>query len=614
MKSAARMIGAILIIMQMLILPLYATPNTAGNGGAIHVVVAFHPDNLRDSGDILKAYESVLQEEGIPYECVNALQLMAADPGALIQTVPAILLPDGLAQKLPGNFAEWINRYVAVGGNVAVIYDAGTRDENGNYLTKAAFAEQIGVNYITYSTRGAGAFGLGNIQFSSEENRRLFQVPLGKTVDGVTVSSYFYGPLQYPIAKNQTEREIVPTSVFAYGITEEKERYPLLVLAEQGQGKILYVNLPLGYLKGQSDDLPMRTILRTFLFTFTSMPHVMNVPNGRGGLVINWHVDADIEHVSLPYLFKKGILRKELPSSIHITAGDFFLTPSDKAGFDAEHWWGRKLTVQLKEYGMIGSHGGWAHNWFSDNINSGAFQEKEIRENILRNNQALEKIIGYKVIEYAAPNGAHPQPTATKILEELGVIAYYYVGDTGSAPNRTFSDGKMVSDRVVAFPIMPDGYNASIAEMKLKGKKPPAHVAEWFAQTLAYVKDNRTVRLVYSHPYDYQHYPQTLTDFFESVVQAQQAKEITVLPMSEYAKFLLRFLKTSTQFLHQGNQMEIVLENAEGLEGITVALPKNKYVQPTASAVTVVETNEYYYLTMNSKTETAKRILVAVRH
>jgi peptidoglycan/xylan/chitin deacetylase (PgdA/CDA1 family) len=78
---------------------------------------------------------------------------------------------------------------------------------------------------------------------------------------------------------------------------------------------------------------------------------------------------------------------------------------------------------------------------------------QSIEEYIAKNNRALEEITGYKIEEYSAPLGAHPQPLATQVLERLGMIAYYYCGDSGSAPNRTFSDGGMVSEHVVAFPV-----------------------------------------------------------------------------------------------------------------------------------------------------------------
>ena len=84
----------------------------------------------------------------------------------------------------------------------------------------------------------------------------------------------------------------------------------------------------------------------------------------------------------------------------------------------------------MKAYGTIGSHGGWGHNWFAKNIEDGIFKEKEIRQYIVKNDECLEKITGYKIIEYSAPVGRR-SPLRTYILDDLGFIAYYSTGDTG---------------------------------------------------------------------------------------------------------------------------------------------------------------------------------------
>lgn len=67
--------------------------------------------------------------------------------------------------------------------------------------------------------------------------------------------------------------------------------------------------------------------------------------------------------------------------------------------------------------------------------------------------------------EYSAPIGVFPQPYNTKALDSMGVEVYYYTGDSGSSINRTFYNGEMVSEKVLAFPIVPSGLYASLGEM-----------------------------------------------------------------------------------------------------------------------------------------------------
>lgn len=576
-------------------------------GKTIKAVLAYHPVCLQQAPQLLAAYESVLQEEGVPYESADINSLAGRNPVDAVKTIPVVIMPDGLLQITSPNFVEWVKRYVASGGNIAVIYDAGVKNEQGFFLDKGAFADIIGLNYITYSTAGAAAYDLGNIRFSSEERRDFFEIPIGKTVERLTVSSYNYGALTYPIARNEPLRELPESSIYAYGVTAKNEKYPLLVLSNHAKGRVLYVNLPLGYLKGYSDDLPMRSVLRTFLFDIIAMPHIMNVEQGLGGLVINWHVDSEVEHMSLPYLLDNGYLRKSINSSYHICAGDFFLKPHDGLGFEAAGR-GRELILKLKEYGTVGSHGGWAHNWFSDNINSGKFGEKEIYQYIKKNNDLVASITGYPVTEYAAPNGAHPQPAATRALEALGVVAYYYTGDSGSAPNRTFSDGKMVTENVIAFPIMPFGKTASIYESYRIANRSDSEVKEWFFATLDYIKRNRIVRMIYSHPYDIQYYPKVYLDFVDKVELMQTNKEIIVRPMTDVSRWMFRFLKTRYEFERGEKQTVVSLSNPQGLRGVTIAMPKQHYAAPLGANITIQDDERYYYVTVAGNAETQKLV------
>ncbi|HMM22095.1 MAG TPA: hypothetical protein PKA10_15355 [Selenomonadales bacterium] len=575
----------------------------------IKVVVAYHPDYLKQAPHILKAYESVLQEEGVPYQNMDVFQLVETDVDDFVNNVPAIILPDYLLQNLPLEFDAWIRRYLEKGGNIAAVYDPGIRNDQGFFLNRAVLADLTGVNYITYNTLGPAAYDVGNVQFSSEAGRDFFQIPPGKTIDRLTISSYGYGKLQYPIARTQPVYDIPEKNIYAYGITKAQEKIPLIVLSDYAAGKVLYVNLPLGHLKGVSEDLLIRSTLRTFLFDVVAVPHVMNVENGRGVIVINWHVDSKVERISLPVLQRAGYLRKAIAASYDITAGDFMEKPGDHEGFSADGR-GRKLVQLLAGYGTIGSHGGWAHNWFSDNILSGKFKEAEIREYIAKNNESLEKIVGYKITEYAAPNGVHPQPMATKILEDLGVIAYYYTGDTGSAPNRAFFQGQMVSDKVIAFPIMPNGKSASLWEMRAHDKRTDAEINEWLLGTLDYIARNRVVRLVYSHPYNIQNYPQAVEAFLDKVEAMQADQRIATRSMSDYAAFLLRFLATTYTFTNGDGKLAVSLKNPADLTGLTVALPKKAYRRPSGDGFTVQEDERYYYLTVVKTDEKEKYITV----
>ena len=199
--------------------------------------------------------------------------------------------------------------------------------------------------------------------------------------------------------------------------------------------------------------------------------------------------------------------------------------------------------------------------------------------------------------------GVNHQPVTTQILEKLGFIAYYYTGDMGSAPNRTFVNGKMVSDKVIAFPDMPNGTVASFAEMKRAGISAEG-AKKWMDDILDYAVKNRTVRLFYSHLYDISEFS---PDYFpavkallDDVEQNQDDGKLELKSMSYFAKFLLRFLKTEYTFKNQGDKLEVNLKNSEGLSQITMAIPKVRYQKPGPSAELFLDEDEtYYYLTYN---------------
>jgi hypothetical protein len=546
---------------------------------------------------ILEAYRSVLEEEGVPYRVIDVEELISFSP-EMLPEVPAIILPDGVSQVLPERFDGWVKKYLEEGGSVLIGYDAGTKHQNGLYMDQAALADMIGLNYILYNQYPESAYSNGYLRFADRTAMEIFEIPPGKTDEDLALVGYQYGPLEYPFARSVVSKEIDDRKILAFMVDKSNKKYPAIVETHCGKGSVLYVSVPLGHLKCHSDELLLRSSIRFFLFKSVKIPHLMSAPGGKGGITINWHVDSNAEWVYLPLLKKKGYFRDSLKYSIHITAGDYQVEVGDNQGFDASDK-GRKLVEMMMPYGVIGSHGGWGHDWFANKINSGEFTEKEIEKYIVKNNRSLEEITGYRIEEYSAPVGVHPQPAATNVLERLGMIAYYYTGDQGAGPNRTFAKGKRVSDRVIAFPVMNFGNIISLEEMKHHGKT-PREVYDWLTGVVDYAARNRVVRLIYSHPNDVKYYPKTVSDFLDHLSSVQNEGKVRVETMTFYAKFFLRFLKTTYDFTYEGPVLSVRLKNSEGLDHITVAVPKHRFSTPevSPSGASFDEDENYLYLTV----------------
>ncbi len=602
MKKALVVIGIFsLVVFSLYQFWLFQKGRSLSQEQEIKVILVYTSTTVKDYSHILKAYESIFEEEGIPYEVISAHLLLSFEADDVARCHPAIVFPDGAARHLPPEFEAWTNDYCASGGNVIVIYDAGTISVKKAFLKEALFTHMTGINYISYDSKREAAYTVGNIKFVNEGCSEFFQIPFGKTAEGLLLGGYAYGKLEYPIACNTYHEPIPPDEVFATAVAKDGTEYPAIVLREWGEGQVLYVNLPLGHLKCFSDDLPLRVVLRTFLKRVIKIPYLHNTFYGKGGLVINWHIDTNIDWASIDAMLRDGYLMKDIKYSIHITAGDFRDEPGDGLGFDACGK-GVPYLQLIKDYGAFGSHGGWGHNWFSRNIENNTFQRKEIYDYIKKNNECLEHIVDYKVVEYAAPSGIHPQPVTTEVLEELGFLAYYYTGDTGSSPNRTFFNGQKLSDNIIAFPILTFGKAASFYEMQRYGYSED-DVKKWLFRTTDYVIDNRTVRLIYSHPYDIPEYPGAIKSFLDYANQKQQEGSLRIDTMTSFAKDLLKFLHTDYQFKYQEDSMIISLRNPGGLEGITVALPKKGYKKPYSGNLFVEEDEDYYYMTITNSIE-----------
>ena len=560
----------------------------------IGVLLVYEKQGLSVFPGVLPAYESVLKEEGVPFRMIEATLLVTLPPERMVESNAVVIFPDSIAKAIPNEASLWAAEYLKAGGNIMVIYDAGVKDKLGHYLSRGIFSEQCGLNYIRYGSLKEASYVSGKLRFKDEATSDYFEIPGGKLSPAGFISGYTYGALEYPSAMTAL-MGVSPEEVFALSCFPDGTNQPAIVIRKYANGMVFYANIPLGYLKAYGDDLLLRECLRTFLFKKILLPHLVNAPYGKGGLVINWHVDASPDYNGVMNAYKKNLLRKDIRYSIHITAGDFRDRPGDGIGFDAEGR-GRKYVDLLKDFGVIGCHGGWGHNWFAENLENKTFGKKEMALYTKKNRDSLEKLIDYKIEEYSAPSGMHPQPEMTRVLEEGNYSSYYYDGDTGAPPNRTFYDGKMVSENVIAFPIMPLFKYASLYEMSEAGVT-PEDIGEWFNGILAYIEKNRTTRLIYSHFRDVGPYEEVFGKFLDNIEALQTGGRIQVQPMSYFAEFMKRYLKTEFSYQRESMRQVVHLKNPEGLEGITVAVPSDNTYLPSHEGFIFKEEKGYFYFT-----------------
>jgi len=547
-----------------------------------------------NNSSVIDAYISILEEEGVSYYLMDASLLLSVSPEDVSIYQKAIIFPNGINGYLNKDISLWLKEYTSAGGNIMLVGDAGSKTMKDDYLEKGSiFNDLIGIQTSTYEAKRDESFIKGNIKFSKKEYSDYFDIPEGKTDDNSIFAGYMYGPLLYSFANAKIINRDSLT-LYAYSIYNN-EQVPILAGRQIKDGEILYVNLPLGYLKGHSDDLLPRSIIKTFLFKMAHIPHIVSAPNGRGGLVINWHIDSALELEALPWLLENGYFFKEIEYSMHITAGPDCDKLGDGTGFDAGNK-GRKIVETLMNYGTIGSHGGWAHNWFAENLENGNMDIAEMKHYIKINNQTLEKITGYPIKEYAAPDGVFYQPSSTVVMKELGIESYYYPGDSSSAPNRTFYDGKMVSKDIIAFPVMTFGKLASLNEFSRAGYSGD-RVENILKNVVDFVAESRSVRLYYSHPYDIhlEPYQEEVKKFLSYAVSMQKSGKIEVKSMGYFRKFLLKLIGTRKEFHWHDSKLDISIHTLGGVADIALAIPK-RHDKKQLRLKGYDEDENYYYI------------------
>jgi hypothetical protein len=215
-------------------------------------------------------------------------------------------------------------------------------------------------------------------------------------------------------------------------MAEGRDGSVLAGLRDYGKGKVLFVNLPVGYLAVRTDGLWLHSFMAFFNGQVLHLPRLSAVPDGIGGLVMNWHVDAANALPYIDMLEQIGFL-KQGPYSIHFTTGPDTNRPGDHMGMDlANNPKAQALVSRLKGMGNeIGAHGGWAHNYFAFNINE--HNAAEWTPYLEHNKQDLENVIHQPLTEYSAPNGNQPG-WVTDWLRKHGVIAYYQVANLSMGP------------------------------------------------------------------------------------------------------------------------------------------------------------------------------------
>lgn len=499
-----------------------------------------------------------------------------------------VILPDSIHQQASDLFVATLHRFVADGGNLMLVYDAGTFSLNGVYAAgRSRLSDLAGVDYALYDKLGGKTTQWSKVTSTNAIVSQL-EIPPGKyypfhtddtqengqslTPDrnfAVELRRYKYGDLQYP--------SFVTSGNFAGEVLFRSSNGLVVGQHSYQKGSVLFVNLPLGYLKGNTDGLMLHVFLKYFASHALSLPYLMPVPDGIGGLVLNWHIDSNAAIKPLQEMSSWTLLQQG-PYSIHITAGPDAGRVGDRKGFDADHNpVSQDLIRKYKGLGYeIGSHGGWIHDYFSAHVETD--NPKDLERFLALNKDSLERVTGKTVQEYSAPNGNQP-PWVTHWLEAHGFVAYYFTGDTGMGPTQGYRNGVREARNVWAFPILHLDRAAGFEEFMTEGYS-DSEVARWLAAVTDFTTDQHSVRLMYFHPPGILPYHDLVDRWVEQTARLKADGRFRWYTMTELANFLNSRKQVKWKMSDKGGLVTVEATHPQTLDHETWRIPATRFAQP----------------------------------
>jgi len=565
------------------------------------------PDSVSFSNPKVTMWLDAGSEEGLHVVPVHDSEFLRPLWGE--SKCAGVILPDSIHQQASDLFVATLHRFVAEGGKLMLVYDAGTFSLNGAYpASRSRLSDLAGVDYALYGKLGDKTIQWGKITSTSAIISQM-EIPPGKyypfhagasvsvSKDGppssargtfdIELRRYKYGDLQYPsfVTSGDYAGEVLFHS--SNGLVAGQQSYQ--------KGSVLFVNLPLGYLKGSTDGLMLHAFLKYFGEQALSLPYLMTVPDGVGGLVLNWHIDSNAAIKPLEEMASWTLLQQG-PYSIHITAGPDAGKVGDRGGFDVDHNPASQDLIRKYE-GLgyeIGSHGGWIHDYFSAHVETD--NPKDLEQFLSLNKDALERVTGKPVAEYSAPNGNQP-PWVTHWLEAHGFVAYYFTGDTGMGPTQGYRDGEREGRNVWAFPILHLDKAAGFEEMSTEGYS-DSEIERWLAAITDFTSDHRSVRLVYFHPPGILQYHDQVNRWVEQTGRLKAEGRFRWYTMTELANFLNSRKQVKWKVTENSALITVEATHPQTLDHETWRISAGKFSQPKimAGAAKVVRDNDAWMI------------------
>lgn len=551
-------------------------------------LVLLVPDNLPEGDVGVHAWRDAAAELGFALEVVPASKLLRS---AGLARNAALILPDMIHRQMNNALITHLQHRVRDGARVMLVHDAGVADMDDQYHPRQSrLSEMAGVRYALYGQ-------LKTAMLSTQEAwvdvdaLTLLRLPPGKLMrqdsdrpltsaqipprseEKLAVAGYHYGPLHYPAFATKG-------TFLGQRLMHGAGDNLLAGLHHMGQGQVLFVNLPLTYLKLRTDGFFMHSFLRYFAQDLAHLPQLSEMPKGVGALIMNWHIDSAAALPAIEQLAELGVFEQG-PYSVHLTAGPDVDVPGDGGGTNLEN------NARMREWvsrfvargDAIGSHGGWIHNEFGRLVSTQP-QARSV-ELIERNSAVVSQASGQPIREYSAPLGNQPA-WVTPWLRARNIHAYYFTGDIGMAPTRSYQDGLRSPADMWAFPVLSYGRFAALEEAHTN-ESPEAEVAAWLNDVADFCAEHKTARLMYFHPPGMMIYPQAFQGWLRHTQALTRTGRLRWMTMTHYADFANRRLQVRWRVQADAStplRMHLEASHAQSLDQMSWQFPVQRYAQP----------------------------------
>lgn len=391
------------------------------------------------------------------------------------------------------------------------------------------------------------------------------------------ISGYGYGYLTYPsyVTRGEFDGTTLATSP-EHGLIAGTRAY--------GAGQVLFVNLPLTYLKGRTDALPMHGFLGYFVNNVVRAATISAMPDGIPGLTLNWHLDSMEAQAPTLALERAGVFSTNGPFAVDMTAGPDTITPGDGLGWNLNNnAVAKDILRRMDSLGhAVGSHGGWIHDYYGENAtedNRAGFEPF-----LAWNRDAVDSVIRRPGRQYSSPQGNNPT-WAMDWLEERGVVGAYFGGHTGLGVTQHYRNGMLLNPNLKVLPVTPFGLYATFEEFQ-DFNVPKSDVIAWYRELVDFSMQLNTSRLIYMHPPGAQDWLD-VTQNLMSYTRGKGKKNFRWYTMPMLADHLSQRLAVQwTQQVQANGRIRFDAAHPSSLASLVWRLPKTRYERPTISSGT----------------------------